>query len=219
MPGATAAAAALVLGWDLAGFDLPLAQASADANGFPLRDHWVLTAVMHTGIKYAAWAFEVFLCAMVVWPLGVFTRLDARRRLQLAATVIVASGLVALLKSFSHTSCPWDLQAFGGIAAHVPHWQGWLAADGGGGRCFPAGHASAGFAFVGGWFAFRDAQPRLAAVWLACALAAGLLLGLGQQLRGAHFLSHTLWTGWLCWIAAWATDRVFTARRLQGAAP
>jgi len=40
----------------------------------------------------------------------------------------------------------------------------------------------------------------------AAALAAGLVLGLAQQARGAHFMSHTLWSGWVCWCVAWAVD-------------
>jgi membrane-associated PAP2 superfamily phosphatase len=42
--------------------------------------------------------------------------------------------------------------------------------------------------------------------WLIAALAAGLLLGLVQQLRGAHYLSHTLWTAWICWAVGFAID-------------
>ena len=30
------------------------------------------------------------------------------------------------------------------------------------------------------------------------------LLGLAQQMRGAHFMSHTLWTAWLCWTCGMA---------------
>jgi membrane-associated PAP2 superfamily phosphatase len=43
---------------------------------------------------------------------------------------------------------------------------------------------------------------------LALALAAGSVLGLSQQMRGAHFMSHTLWTAWLCWTLAWLVDMV-----------
>jgi membrane-associated PAP2 superfamily phosphatase len=43
-------------------------------------------------------------------------------------------------------------------------------------------------------------------VWLAGAAATGLVLGVAQQMRGAHFMSHTLWTGWLCWTTGWLTD-------------
>jgi membrane-associated PAP2 superfamily phosphatase len=30
----------------------------------------------------------------------------------------------------------------------------------------------------------------------------GMVFGLSQQLRGAHFLSHDLWTAALCWLVA-----------------
>jgi membrane-associated PAP2 superfamily phosphatase len=40
--------------------------------------------------------------------------------------------------------------------------------------------------------------------WLVCTLIAGLLFGLAQQWRGAHFMSHTLWTAWLGWVAGYA---------------
>ena len=54
-----------------------------------------------------------------------------------------------------------------------------------------------------GWLGPR---PGGRLVWALAALAAGLLLGLGQQWRGAHFMSHTLWSGWLCWCLAWSLD-------------
>lgn len=95
---------------------------------------------------------------------------------------------------------------FGGVARYASHWTGWIYPDGGSGQCFPAGHATTGFAFVGGFFALRHARPRLARVWLWSALTFGMVLGIGQQLRGAHFMSHTLWTGWLCWMTAWLSD-------------
>ena len=85
----------------------------------------------------------------------------------------------------------------------------WIEHDGGSGRCFPAGHASTGFAFMGGFFALRTQAPGMAGLWLAVALAAGLLFGGVQQLRGAHFMSHTLWTAWLCWVVGWLADPLF----------
>jgi membrane-associated PAP2 superfamily phosphatase len=98
---------------------------------------------------------------------------------------------------------------FGGVAQHLSHWVGWFVADGGGGHCFPAGHAATGFAFVGGYFALRSHLPRLARRWLVGAIAVGLVLGLVQQLRGAHFMSHTLWTAWICWMVGWLADPLF----------
>lgn len=209
----TAAAFAAIAGWDLSALDLPLAAVMGGEAGFPLREHWFLTHVLHTGAKYAAWLFILLLCIGVAWPVGPLRRLPAARRVQLAASALLATAVISLLKAGSHTSCPWDLHEFGGVARHVSHWAGWLDSDGGAGRCFPAGHASTGFAFAGGYFALREELPGLALAWLALAMLAGLALGVAQQLRGAHFMSHTLWTGWLCWATGWMADPLFAGRR------
>ena len=35
---------------------------------------------------------------------------------------------------------------------------------------------------------------------LAAGLSAGLILGFGRIAQGAHFLSHVLWSGLVCWL-------------------
>lgn len=195
-----------LLAWDLAGLDMPLAAAMGGPRGFALRDAWVTSRLLHEGGRIAAWLVGLASCLAVAWPRGPWRRLPFGRRVQLALAPLLAAGVVAVLKAASHTSCPWDLADFGGVARHLSHWQGWLQGDGGAGRCFPAGHAGAGFAFAAGYFAWRADAPRLAWVWLATAVAAGFVLGWAQQLRGAHFMSHTLWTGWLCWMVGGALD-------------
>lgn len=212
----TVATLGLLLAWDASRLDLPLAAWSGSPSGFALREHWLLSEVLHQGGRFASWAVACWLTAGLWWPTGCLQRIEAAERLQLAGSVLLAVLLVAALKTVSRTSCPWDLAAFGRSARYLSHWA--LAADGGPGRCFPAGHASSGFAFIGGYFAFRGRAPRLARAWLAGALAAGLVLGIAQQLRGAHFLSHTAWTAWLCWTLAWSVDLVGHAvRRRSGA--
>lgn len=200
----------LVLAWDLSGLDMTLAAWFGSSTGFPLKEHWLFSTVLHDGGKYAAWLVVLALSLMVWWPLGVFRQIDASRRLQLVLTAFAGSLLISSLKALSSTSCPWDLAEFGRAARHVSHWA-WGLADGGSGRCFPAGHASAGFAFFGGYFVFAGRHPGVARAWLMATLAAGLTFGLAQQVRGAHFMSHTLWTGWLCWCIALLLDRVHGA--------
>ncbi len=204
--------------WDASGLDMALAMGSGGADGFPLRENWLLTTVLHDGGRRAAWALVVALCALVIWPVRFFMELPFARRMQVPATALLATAAVSLLKHASATSCPWELAEFGGIAQHLSHWRGWFMADGGGGGCFPGGHAGAGFAFVGGWFALRQHFP-VAAKWcLAGAIAAGFTLGIAQQLRGAHFMSHTLWTGWICWMVAWLADPLFDRMELEATA-
>ena len=194
-----------LLAWDNTSLDMVLAAWFGGPAGFPLKEHWLFTEVLHEGARAASWLFLLALCVMVWWPAGAFRRIDIQRRLQVVVTTLLAVLAVSGLKSFSRTSCPWDLAAFGRVAQHISHWA-WATSDGGPGRCFPAGHASAGFGFLGGYFAFAERSPRLAKAWLAAALLAGLLLGIAQQARGAHFMSHTLWTAWICWCIALGVD-------------
>ena len=198
--------AGLFLAWESAGGDRWLADLAGNAAGFPWRNHWLLEGVLHGMGRLLAWAIALALCLGVWWPVGPLRLLSLAQRLQLAASVLLSVALVALLKAANPAACPWSLAAYGGVAEPVSHWAWWTVPTGGRGGCFPAGHASAGFAFIGGYFAFRPVAPALARRWLLVAVAAGLLLGLSQQWRGAHFMSHTLWSGWLCWCLAWLLD-------------
>lgn len=206
-----------LLAWDASGVDLSLAAWSGSTAGFPLRDNWWLTAVMHDGAHWVAWALVLLLCLGVWWPQGLLRRLSLSERMQLAVTPLLAVLLINLIKRASGASCPWDMAAFGGVAQPLSHWAAFLSPDGGGGHCFPAGHATSGFAFIGGWFALRRAMPRGATWWLVASLGAGLLLGVVQQVRGAHFMSHTLWTLWICACTAWGVDRLWRRPAWQGA--
>ncbi len=201
---------ASLLLFDASGVDMAGARLFGDASGFALRNDWLLTTVFHSGGRALAWGIALWLCVGVRWPVGVLRRLDRTARSQLALTTLLALAAVSTLKSFSASSCPWDMAAFGSSATHVSHWLWTTGGDGGRGRCFPAGHASAGFAFIGGFFAFRRVAPGVARCWLLASVAAGLALGLAQQARGAHFTSHTLWTGAICWCVALAVDAVFS---------
>lgn len=203
---------ALALGfllWEAAGGDRWLADMAGNASGFAWRSHWLLDNLVHGGGRWLAWVLALALCLGVWWPIGPLRPLGLPRRLQLAGSVLLSVAVVALLKSVNPAACPWSLSAYGGAAEPVSHWLWWALPAGGRGGCFPAGHASAGFAFIGGYFVFRPAAPGLARRWLVAAVAAGLLLGVSQQWRGAHFMSHTLWSGWLCWCLAWALDAAF----------
>jgi membrane-associated PAP2 superfamily phosphatase len=198
-----------LLAWDASGLDLVLAGWSGGPHGFPLRDSWFLEQVLHDDIKLVPWLFTLLLCAGVIWPFGPLARLPFSRRLQLPVSAMLASAVISALKASSGTSCPWDLSIFGGVARHMSHWSGWFGHDGGAGRCFPAGHATTGFAFVGGYFALRSYLPRAARIWLGVAMVVGFVMGGVQQLRGAHFMSHTLWTAWICWMVGWLADPFF----------
>lgn len=199
---------ALLLVWDATALDLHLVRLFADGAGFALRDHWLTSGVLHQGGRALAWIVAALLMVNVFKPL--FALQSRRERIWWLAATLACIALISVLKRASATSCPWDLAEFGGAAHYVSHWRLGVA-DGGGGHCFPSGHAGAAFAFVSGFFALRRAYPSAARLWLAGVLVIGTLFGLGQLARGAHYASHTLWAAWLCWALC-----VGSARWLRG---
>ena len=202
---------ALVL-WDASGLDLPLARWAGSKQGFAWRSTPALVLWLHKVPRALSMLLVLLLALGVVWPWGFLRRLARRDRVQLVASILGAIALTTLVKRFSDTSCPWALAEFGGVARYVSHWA-WGMRDGGPGHCFPAGHASAALGFVAGWFVLQRVAPRMATAWLLAALAAGVLLGLAQQVRGAHYMSHTLWSAWICWSLGLVVECAVTALR------
>jgi membrane-associated PAP2 superfamily phosphatase len=168
---------------------------------FPLRynptfeivtHHWAkYVVVLIAGVVIGAWLMSFFLPAL---------RNVRRVLLFLGLALALAPGAVSLLKSQSHRSCPYDLMEFGGGAPHVGLFDA-IPPGNFPGRCFPSGHASAGFCLFAFYFAglaLRRRRLALAGLWGG--FAAGMLFGLARIAQGAHFLSHNLWSGLVCWL-------------------
>ena len=202
----------LLLLWDATGFDLPLARWSGSPQGFALRQQPLFVLLSHELPRMAGAALLLALLVGVFKPWGFLCRLAPGERWQLWLSIAGGALAITVLKRLNHTSCPWDLAEFGGVARHVSHWL-WGVRDGGAGHCFPAGHASTAFAYLAGWFVLRRSAPRAAGRWLLGALLAGMVLGLAQQMRGAHYMSHTLWTAWICWAWGLALETALQVHR------
>jgi membrane-associated PAP2 superfamily phosphatase len=203
----TLASLALLMFWDALARDVPMAHWFGSVDGFAWQHHWLLSGVLHDGVRGLGWLLVFLLALAIGWPVGVLRQLTCGQRVGLLAGILVALLVTSMIKQVSLSSCPWDLHEFGGSAHYVSHWL-WGVPDGGGGHCFPAGHSSTGFAFVAGYFSLHDKAPRQARAWLGAALLAGFFLGLVQQVRGAHYMSHVLWSAWFCWTSAGASHLI-----------
>lgn len=210
----TLAALALLLWWEASGWDLVAAGWYGNASGFALREAWVTRVLLHDGGRVLS-GLALALVALLAW-FGDGTAQPRRQRLAWLGTVLVALVAVPALKRTSLTSCPWELDAFGGRFNYVPHWL-LAVADGGPGHCFPSGHAVAAFAFLPLYFQWRETRPRFALAALAAVLGFGALFGWAQLARGAHFPSHTLWSGWLCWTIGAVASRLMERHALSAA--
>ena len=211
----TVALLAAVLLWDASGLDLKVMHLWGTAQGFPLKGHPWLSKVLHTRGQQASMVVYLLLWVLAWFPLGPWRTLTRRERTASALAVTASVVTISLLKHFSLTSCPWDLRLFGGPADYVSHWA-WGVADMGAGKCFPGGHASSAFGFLAACLPFlfsaKAALRRQGWLLIAAIVLIGLIFGLTQTVRGAHYPSHTFWTAWICWTVGLLVYQLTTAR-------
>jgi membrane-associated PAP2 superfamily phosphatase len=202
------AALLLVLAWELIGLDLPLSRLYGSASGFAWREAWLTRSLLHEGGRLLA---GLALFAQVLCILRPPSGGPSRAAHGYWFGVIVFSLLlIPFFKRISTSSCPWDLAEFGGVARYVPHWLLGVG-DGGPGHCFPSGHITSAAGFVGLYFLWRGHRPALARGLLGAAFVLAALYAWAQLARGAHHLSHSLWSVWIC-----AAVAVFAARWAPG---
>jgi membrane-associated PAP2 superfamily phosphatase len=164
-----------------------------------LRRHAVTSFWIHPGGKYLS--LLLWCTALTLWWRA--PKLSAwRRSLRfLWLATLLATCVISLLKLLTNIDCPWDMQLYGGARPYFDLFEArpaWLHASG----CFPSGHASAGYAWVALYFFFADVRPQWRFAGLFLGLALGLVFGISQQLRGAHFASHDVAALLVCWLTA-----------------
>lgn len=201
----TACWVVLIAACETLGLDRRIVAHLASENGFEWREAWWLRTLLHDDLKLVSQAAFATL-ALATWkPFGFLRNTPALERISMLVGVTASLAIVSVIKYFSLTSCPWDLVQFGGVAQYISHWS-WGLGDGGPGRCFPSGHASAGFAFLPlalpALLSGLPERRRLGLRLLLAVLLFGLACGGAQVLRGAHYPSHVLWSGFICWVVA-----------------
>lgn len=170
------------------------------AGGFPLRHAWFAEVLAHKWLKWCMLVLGAGVLVLVLrdaWrPLSWMTaELRVRLRVVVACSISIPM-VVSVLKRLSASHCPWDIVDYGGSAPYI-HLLDAMPAGVTAGHCFPAGHATSVLWLVSLCTLWLPWQPRRAFIVAMLALLAGGVIGWIQQLRGAHFLSHTLWSMWI----------------------
>lgn len=178
--------------------DFRLADAiyTIEGGDWTLSDSWLTKHVLHDMGK----RFSIFMgvgVLVLVFASFLWSELKILRRpaIYLFTSTALSVLVISSIKNSINVACPWDLVRYGGDIPYIGILQKWpnglpdIA-------CFPAGHASAGYAWIALYFFFdylfvSSKWRRLGA---GVAMSMGLLFGIDQQVRGAHFLSHDLWT-------------------------
>jgi len=182
--------------------DLMLADAMYDAgsNAFPWRHAWLAETFNHTILKSLLSLAAAYFVVAAAWdllrPWAGRTSIDRLRLRVVGLSAVLVPLVISTLKQASVAHCPWDLARYGGTEPYLRLFDA-LPLGVPAGHCLPAGHASSALWLVSLCVYWLPGRPQGARKAALAALLFGGLVGWMQQLRGAHFLTHTLWSIWL----------------------
>jgi membrane-associated PAP2 superfamily phosphatase len=170
-------------------------------------------AIFYNGPKALIIAVGVALAVLGLGPERWRRRLGCARQDVAVAFLALASvpALIGLGKNVTNVFCPSEIRRYGGDVPYVALCSPYPEDDRPArrGHCFPAGHASGGFALLG--LAWLRRSRRGWWTGMALGLGVGWAMGLYQMLKGAHYLSHTLVTMLVAWILVLVWRRVVGA--------
>lgn len=211
---------ALAVAAEYTGLDLALVRPFYDpeTQTFPLKDDFFVAGVMHSfGRDVVVYVMSAILLVFA----GSFavSRLRAYRK---GAGYMLLAGLtgpaiVSVLKSSTHIYSPWDLALFGSERPYIRLFDR-VPPGSPIGHAFPGGHSSGGFAFLTLYFLLGHYRPQYRYVGLGIGLLVGGAFGLAQEVRGAHFLSHDLFSAAICWCVALAVFRLMFRKEMRDSA-
>lgn len=157
--------------------------------------------IFYDGIKKLLITFAIFfLIAIVFFRTNVIVKAYCKGIIIVILSAIFVPLIIGGIKKYSNMPCPKNTINYGGVYPHIKLFESYPKSfnQTNSIKCFPAGHASGGFALFSLIFLFKTRRNR----WLAFqgTLVIGWSMGLYKMLIGDHFLSHTVVTMLLAWL-------------------
>ena len=160
-----------------------------------------LRALFYTGPKILLWLiFFGFVVALLRGRRSTALCVQRRGQWIVVLSLLLVPGIITGMKSLTNVACPADLQRYGGDLPVVGLFDAYPTTQRPAKRqhCFPAGHASGGYALLSLYYLGSDRRRRRQ--YLLLGLTAGTAMGAYKMLIGHHFLSHTLSSALLSWL-------------------
>lgn len=165
------------------------------------REDPVLSFIFYDGIKRLIIIFNVLvLIALVVWWKKPFLNKYRKGLLIVLLSSIFVPVIVGSLKATTNIPCPKNLEIYGGVYPHTCVWEKYPSTfcNQKKIKCWPAGHASGGFALLSLYYLFHKRRAKIVAV--SGVMVLGWSMGTYKMLIGDHFLSHTVITMIMAWL-------------------
>ncbi len=169
--------------------------------------HWILNPelqpykfIFYDGIKKLLILFAVtLLIALFLFKKHTLIQTYKQGLIIVVLSAIFVPIINGGMKKYTNMPCPKNEMHYGGVYPTTKVWEHYPKEfkQPDKIRCWPAGHASGGFALLSLFFLFK--QKRTKVLSLLFALGVGWSMGLYKMLIGDHFLSHTVITMILSW--------------------
>jgi len=134
-------------------------------------------------------------------------------------SAILVPVIVGSIKKSTNMPCPKNEIHYGGKMIRTAVWESYEEPYKSMGKiaCWPAGHASGGFALLSLIFLFKSKKIKILSVLVA--LSVGWSMGLYKMFIGDHFLSHTVITMFLAYLIVLSVAKfvyMFDKKSLRG---
>lgn len=180
------------------------------------RSSWILNAqetipkfLFYNGIKKLLifFAFIILFCLVFFKRKKLITEYSKGLYIVLLSAIAVPL-VVGFLKAETNMPCPKNMEYFNGNYPDVKLFQSYPKEfiEEKKIKCWPAGHASAGFALFSLFFLFKKRINQIYA--FSFAFTIGWSMGIYKMLIGDHFLSHTIITMLIAWLIVLIVNKI-----------
>ncbi len=186
--------------------------------------HWVIPPtlqpykfIFYDGIKKLLIIISIlFLFSLAFFKISKTVDSYKRGILVIVLSAIFVPSIVGLIKANTNMPCPRDVIEYGGVYPETKVWEFYpqeVLDRGQQLKCWPAGHASGGFALMSFFFLFKRKRNQYIA--LGTALVIGWAMGTYKMIIGDHFLSHTVITMLLAWLIILIIARIVKVEKVE----
>lgn len=165
------------------------------------KDEPILKFFLYDGMKI----FLILIAVAILFSLVFLRKKRLIQEYKKGLIIVLLSAIfvplmIGSLKVISNTPCPCNIVNFNGVYPDIKVFDSYPKdfIQPSKAKCWPAGHASGGFALMALFFLFKTPKNQKKA--LIGALIVGWSMGSYKMLLGDHFLSHTLITMIMAWL-------------------
>jgi len=189
----------------------------------PETKQWIMNSYMepynfifYDGIKKLLIVFAVILFLLFIASFKVtFLKSYKKGLLIVILSAVIIPLFVGYLKKETNMPCPKQEIQYGGFYPRTAVWEKYpddFFLKPYRSKCWPAGHASGGFALMSLFFLFHKKRNKF--IGLALGIIIGWSMGIYKMLIGDHFFSHTVITMILAWLVILLIAKVVYSLRI-----